>query len=345
VSERIRLGLVGLNFGAWIIENQLLGGPGREHIELTAVCDLNAERVAQWSGRLGVAGYTDFSRMLEDPAVEAVGLFTGPVGRAALIEQAISAGRDVFTTKPFERDSAAAAAVLEHAARLGRVVQLNSPPPTLPADLAQAARWVEQYNLGRPVAYRAATWCSYREKADGSWYDDPLLCPAAPIFRLGIYLINDIARFYPAVTAVRVLQSRVFTGRPTADNAQLSILHEGGAIGSIFSSFCVDDRPYYRCSLELNFERGTIYRNLGPLEENVLRERSVLGLSALVDGKQVLDSAEICADTSGYQWDVFHRCVHGERVAGLVSSEQIVSAIRTLELMRAELEAGRGGEL
>ncbi len=338
MSSKIRLGLVGLNFGSWIIENELLAGAGREYIDLVAVCDLDAAKTAAWSARLGVKGYTDFARLLEDPQVEAVGLFTGPVGRAGLIDRAITAGRDVITTKPFELDSAQAGAVLTKAARLGRVVHLNSPSPRMPADLAVLAGWVEEFHLGRPVAYRATTWCSYREQPDGSWYDDPELCPAAPIFRLGIYLINDVSWFFRGVQDVQVFQSRLFTGRPTPDNAQLSILYADGSIGSIFSSFCIDDRQFYRCALEMNFERGTVTRNLGVLDANLTAGMSALALSAGVNGEQVTRRCQVKSAGAGYQWDVFYRAVRGERLDGLLAgSEMIVSAIRTIEMMQARL--------
>src|SRR5690606_1581322 len=95
-----------------------------------------------------------------------------------------------MTTKPFEVDPDAAADVLAEAQRLGRFVHLNSPTPVMPVDLQQVLDWRDRFDLGRPVGCRLETYASYHEQADGSWLDDPERCPAAPIFRLGIYLIN-----------------------------------------------------------------------------------------------------------------------------------------------------------
>lgn len=75
-----------------------------------------------------------------------------------------------------------------------------------------------------PLGARADIWASYREQADGTWYDDPQKCPVAPVFLLGIYLINDLIQLFGPVRDVQVLQSRLSTGRPTADNGQLSLL-------------------------------------------------------------------------------------------------------------------------
>ncbi len=336
--DPIRMGVVGLNFGSWVIDNEIQNGPGQAYIDLVAVCDLQPEKVSGWYDKPGVKGYTKIEHLLENPQVEAVGLFTGPAGRAELIEQILDAGKDIMTTKPFELDSRKARRVLEKAQRLGRVVHLNSPSPMMPPDIEKIAEWIRNYDLGRPIAYRASTWCSYREKADGSWYDDPALCPAAPIFRLGIYLINDTAWFFQGVRAVKVLQSRVFTERPTADNAQLSILHEDGSIGNIFASFCIDDRQHYRCALELNFERGTIYRNSGPIAADIDNQTFQLEISASVQGRQVIERCLIENNQSGYQWDHFWRVVRRKVLNQQASHEMIVSGIKVIELMA---EAGR----
>ena len=44
--QRIRLAVVGLNFGSWIIENELLQGAGLATMVIVAVCDIDAQKVA-----------------------------------------------------------------------------------------------------------------------------------------------------------------------------------------------------------------------------------------------------------------------------------------------------------
>jgi predicted dehydrogenase len=136
-----------------------------------------------------------------------------------LIRKAIRAGKHVMTTKPFELDPQAAANVLAEAKSLGMVVHLNSPPATRPGDIQQIFNWQREHDLGRPVSAQCQTWVSYREKPDGSWYDDPKRCPVAPIFRLGIYAINDLMFLFKNPRQVSVMHSRLFTQRPTPDHA------------------------------------------------------------------------------------------------------------------------------
>lgn len=328
---RIRVGVVGLNFGSWMIEHELLVGDGAACVEIVAICDIQPEKVAMWSERLGVPGYTSLHELLQQPAVQAVALFTGPVGRAALIQQIIDAGRDVITTKPFDGDSVAAAAVLQVAVKARRIIHLNSPPPLMTPDMAQLHAWIQQYDLGEPIAYRATTWCSYREVADGSWYDDPQLCPVAPIFRLGIYLINDLSWFFRDVNHVSVQQSRIFTQRPTADNAQLAIRYANGALGNIFASFCIDDMQYYRCAMELNFARGTLYRNVGPLHDSSHVHLSVVMAK---EGVQEVLHAQTPPQGAGYQWHAFQQAVLNAQGISTEYAERVVTGLRLIDAMR-----------
>ena len=326
------IGIIGLNFGRHILEQLKLEHVSR-NFRLAAVCDLDAAKATDYATRYGVKSFTSLDALLADPEIPVIGLFIGPVGRAAVIRRIIKAGKDVMTTKPFETDPEAALEVLHEARRLGRVVHLNSPSPTPPEDLAQILTWVKDHKLGAPVGARADVWASYREKADGTWYDDPAKCPVPPIFRLGIYLINDLVQLFGPVRDVHVLQSRIFTGRPTADNGQLGLLFENGAIGNIFASFCVNDGDHYRNTLTLNFENGTIYRNAGP---DRVGNQSELSLVMNRANKREIAARAIVAGTSGaYQWDVFARAVRGEKLKNETTPEQIVAGIRIIQSMSA----------
>lgn len=329
--ERIKMCLVGLNFGSQMIENELKMG-NHELIELSAVCDMDFEKAEKWARKLGCKAYVSIDEVMKDEQIEAVGLFTGPNGRADLIDQIISGGKDVMTTKPFEVSAKKAEAVLKKAKKLGRVVYMNSPSPLPQEDIQCILDWMDVYQLGRPIGFRASVWCTYREQADGSWYDDAARCPVAPVFRLGIYLINDVIPIFGEVEEFHALESRIFTGRPTADNGQLSMRFKNGALGNIYASFCINDGQHYRNTLELNFENGTIYCNAGPyLHES--ENKCKMELSAMTPDGQIVQRKEFLKKRTGYQWDTFFRAVRGEPVEHTVRPEQIVHGVQVLEAM------------
>ncbi len=333
-KDRIKLGMVGLNFGRKLIESNFRNGPASTFFDLSAVCDLNQQRANAVGEELGVSVHHSLESLLEDPDISALALITGPAKRAKYIRQIIESGKDVMTTKPLELDSSAALQVLQLARELGRVVHLNSPAPFPSPDLSQILEWQSSHELGRPIAARADVWASYREEADGSWYDDPELCPAAPIFRLGIYLINDLIRLIGNPVSVSVMESRILTGRPTSDSAQLSLRFENDALATIFGSFCVNDGHWWRNSLTLNYENGTVYRNVGPTWGFDPRFEPELELVTYDGTVQQVKKKGIKGSSEDYQWGAFYQAIQGQPQRGELGPEQMAISLRVIEAMK-----------
>ena len=336
-ESRIPLVVVGLNFGRHIVEELTREG-GDPHIRLAGLCDLDRPKAAALAAQHGgVPVYEDLDAVLAEPAIAAVGLFTGPEGRAALLSKTIHAGKDVMTTKPFETDIRAATTVLKEAQRLGRVVHLNSPNPGISDDLAVVRNWRQQFDLGAPVAARAEVWTHYREKSDGSWYDDPVKCPVAPVFRLGIYLINDVVRLFGRARRVSAVATRLFSGRPTADNGQLAIEFENGALAGIFASFCVRDGDHYRNGLIVNYERGTVYRDVGPDRAGDKAELAVVINDDVWQPRRIADRTRVRSRSGHYDWAGFAAAARGEVTAPAYEIDHVVEPLRIIEAMaRAE---------
>ncbi len=339
---KISIGIVGLNFGRYIV-NQV-AKEQKKLFEIAALCDLDtgkAERIAK-EEKLSCKIFSDYEAMLREKGIDAVGLFTGPVGRAELIRKAVDAGKHVMTTKPFETDPGAALEILRYAEKKGMAVHLNSPSPVPSADIKLIEGWIKKYKLGRPVAARMDVWCSYREKADGSWYDDPDKCPVAPVFRLGIYLINDLVRMFGEAESAAVISSRIFTGRPTPDNAQLGILFKNGMVANIFASFCVKDGDHYRNSLTLNFENGTVYRNCGPRRKSLKHGKAELCLVKDSGGKRKIVADVLANSVSGlYDWDSFHKAASGKKLKGQIPAERIAAGLKIIEAMRKSAKSAK----
>ena len=336
----IPLVVVGLNFGKRIVRD-LTGNGGNAYVRLAGLCDLDREKAAAVSTQHGsLPVYDSLDDVLADSEVAAVGLFTGPRGRAALREKIIRAGKDAMTTKTFEDAAIAAASVLEEARNLGRIIHLNSPNPGISPDLDVIVGWKATMDLGPPVAARADVWAHYREEPDGRWYDDQEKCPAAPIFRLGIYQVNDLVRLFGPARCVNVLSTRLFTKRPTADNAQLGIEFENGALVNIFASFCVRDGDQYRNSLTVNYERGTIYRSVGPHREGNGAELSVIMNDDVLKPRRIADSVLVQTRSGDYNWRGFAAAVRGEPDAPGYEIEHIVEPLR---IVAAMAEAERTG--
>lgn len=304
------------------------------------VCDRDANLAQQIGEEFGVPWTTRLEEVLASP-IPVIALFTPPAGRAALVSQCLSAGKDVMTTKPFETDSQATAAVFEEARRLGRIISSNSPQPGLAPDLRQLQAWQEEFQLGRPVALRADATGSYFEQADGSWYDDPKRCPAAPIFRIAIYLIHDAVSLLGPVEQVFATTSHIRTGRPTPDQGVLTLRHQGGGLSAITASLCVQDGQSWRNALVLNYENGTATRNLSgnPSADGAdLR----LVMEAPAGGPGIAATARIHPIWSGeYDWEAFAESVHNRRPLDKHFAAIALEGVRIVEAMARSEQTGQ----
>ena len=337
----VRLGICGLGYGLYHAR-QLLASPNARFIDFVAASDNRPDRLAAATAALGCRGVPDLSDLLADPTIEAIALFTGPDGRADLIRRIIRAGKHVMTTKPFELDADAGLRVLQEARELGRVVFLNSPAPVLGEDLRQILRWREEFGLGRLIFALCDCWYRSTEKADGTWYDDPSRCPAAPIFRLGIYGINDVlALVDDEVDEVQVVQARVLTGRPTPDVAQLSLRFAGGATAAIRATWCCGPWRDNQAS-EFVFERGVVRRTYSTPYHTTAPATKLTLESEDARGQIFTREAEVSnlVVNSAYRWDLFHAALRGSYPEELLPPERLVAGIRVIDSLKRALQQG-----
>ena len=136
------------------------------------------------------------------------------------------------------------------------------------------------------------------------------------------------------------MHSRILTERPTPDNAQLNIMFKNGAIASAFASLCVDHREFWKASLVMNFESGTVYRNAGPVSDGA--SRSDMAVVYRVGEKEKgVERVRLEGRSGEYQWEIFHRAVRGEKMEGEVTPEEIVAGLRIIRTMRRAQVSGR----
>ncbi len=335
--KRLNLGLVGLNFGKILVEREILSteGAGHPFFRIAAVCSTSVDDTDAVAKVWSVNPYYTLDSLLNKSEIDAVCLMTEPAGRAELIRQIIRAGKDVITTKPFETNADEAQSVLEEAIRLGRTIHMNSPTPWPSADLMKIMQWRKQYNLGRPIAAHWQTWCKYNEVSDGKWYDDGKLCPVAPVYRLGIYCLNDLLWFFENPREVQVMQSRIATGRPTPDNGLLTIKYRDNSLVSIFASFCIFGGYPYPDILTLNFENGTIYRNAG-IAENRPPQGAQLELVTGSPDNPITETAifKEYEKSGSYMWKRFYEAVNCQKIRNEISPKQVADSIRIIDAMR-----------
>lgn len=339
--------MVGLNFGKKIIDGHIVKGTAEPWFELAAVCQRNKDACDAVASEYGAKAYYSLDELLADDDIPVIILMTGPNGRADQLRKIIRSGKDCMTTKPFEIDPGEAASVLEEARSLGRFIYLNSPCAADSEDFKIINHWREKYDLGMPVGGHHECWYKAIEEPDGSWYDSVEECPAAPIFRLGIYGVNDMLRVFGEPDEIQVMQTRLFTQRPTPDYARMCVKFKNGAMVDTLDGWVTSpERQSY--SMNLYFERGTIYRNptmmpCDPVRANLVDQTYLcLCTGDDTDGMPIetvrIPNTEL---SQAYQWEVFYNAVTTRRrPEGETPDDVIVNSLHILEAMKEAAATG-----
>lgn len=336
-TRPVSTAVVGINFGAGIARSLISDIPTAQ---LAGLYDLDRVKTERLAKELDVRAYGNFDELLGDPNIEAVALFTGPSGRGRLMQRILNAGKHVMTTKPFELDVAEAEQACAAALNSGLALHMNSPAPTPAGDMDAIRRWVAEEKLGRPITLQAMTWSNYHEKADGSWMDDPFRCPAAPLFRLGVYFLGEFAGLLGRPVKMSVQQSRIRTGRPTSDTAQMNLVHENGALANIFSSFCVGDGRPWADEVTISYEHGRIHRWMERTGNvDMSSDRAVVELHR--PGKPKVRVETTPGDFTGwYNWKAFHDAVRGAPGSVKLDANSLMMSVRLLSALTRASQSG-----
>jgi predicted dehydrogenase len=118
----IRLALVGL--GKMGLSHLSIVN-SHPQVELVAVCDSAAYILDVLGTHAGLAGYTDYRRLLDEQRPDAVLIATPPRSHVAMVRAALERGIHVYCEKPFCMDAAEGLRLAELAERKGLVNQVG----------------------------------------------------------------------------------------------------------------------------------------------------------------------------------------------------------------------------
>ncbi|MBL8025767.1 MAG: Gfo/Idh/MocA family oxidoreductase, partial [Fibrobacteres bacterium] len=321
---------------------ELRQSPAMDFFELKGVCDLNQELAKDVAAEYGTSVIANLDNILNDDSIDAVALMTPPWGRRALIEKIAARKKHIMTTKPFELDPAEGIEALRIAKDAGIVIYMNSPAPDVSEDMKQIEIWSKEFKLGSPVGARAEMWAKKKVRPGDSWYKDRKRCPVAPIFRIGIYLINKLVLLFGEAESVQVMHTILNPESPLPTTAQLSIRFNTGAICSVYVSFDVQDGMDHRNSFTINFERGTLYSNVGPMKPDMTRSGIHLELvtPSEKEGHSVTTIKSIY-DIHSYPWESFFKAINGSHSPQDGYSDKIIAGLNIIEAMAKAEVSGK----
>ncbi len=233
LEKPLGVAVIGLNFGGYVVRVTC----ENKRYKCLFACDISEERARTIGEQFNVPWTTSFEEVLSSPEVEAVFIYTPPHMHGEHICMAARAGKSIRVTKPLERSSRAAIEALNYAKEQGVAVAVDSPPPRYNGIYAIAKELIDNGELGDIISASNYTGSFYGNiYPDGTWYDNPDLCPGGPIYRLGIYGINYFNVILGKPRQVTAVQSWKRSTRPTPDTGSVTIVYENGAVVTITNS-------------------------------------------------------------------------------------------------------------
>jgi predicted dehydrogenase len=160
----VKVGLIGCgNISEIYLKNDARFDP----FQIAAVSDLMPERARQRAEAFGLAAMP-VEDLLADPEIEVILNLTVPMAHAAVDEQAMAAGKSVYSEKPLAVALADGQRLVEMAAARG--VRLGVAPDTfLGAGLQTCRRAIDDGLIGEPVAATAF----FQSHGPEKWHPNP----------------------------------------------------------------------------------------------------------------------------------------------------------------------------
>lgn len=189
--KNLTVGVIGLGFGRAHVAGFQAAG-----CEVTAVCQRDMATARQVAARYGVPGVFDrWERLLEEARPDIVVIATPPVLHLKIAVEALAAGAHILCEKPLAMDAAEGRAMVEAAARSGRVA-MTSFNFRFPAAMQRFHELVEQGVPGRPFHVSARffgpRWVD--EAAASTWRMDRAVAGHGVMGDMGVHVV-DLVRW------------------------------------------------------------------------------------------------------------------------------------------------------
>ncbi len=243
-------GAVGVGvIGAGVISNEYLGNlTSFPDLDVRFVADIDVDRARAQAKKYGVPGSGTVEQLLADPEIEIVVNLTIPKVHVEVALQALAAGKNVWSEKPFALDRASGRELLDAGHAKGLRVA-TAPDTFLGSGIQSARRLVENGDIGAPLT--ALTLL--QSPGPESWHPNPDFLfqeGAGPLFDIGPYYLTALVQLFGPVarvsaTASKARESRVIGSGPRAGESfsvtvptHVSALYEfesGQTAQSVFS--------------------------------------------------------------------------------------------------------------
>jgi predicted dehydrogenase len=240
---------------------------------LAAICGRNEEATAEAARRYGYDGYyTDWRKMLENPAVQVFDNGGPNDAHAEPCIAAAEAGKHVFCEKPLARTAEEAKSMLDAVNKAGVKHMVAFNYRFVPA-IVQARRLIESGALGRIFHFRAVYLQEWiiDPNFPKIWRLDKNVAGSGALGDLGAHII-DLARFLVGEPARVMGITKTFIPQRGGETVDVDdafeavVEFENGAVGTLEASRFCRGRANHN-TFEINGSKGTLVFNLERFNE------------------------------------------------------------------------------
>ena len=293
--DQIRIGVIGTGS---IAREHLKAYKKNPHVEIYALCDLNADLVAQRAEEFGVPAertFTNCEEMLKLPEIDAVSVCTWNAAHAPCAIAALNAGKHVLCEKPMAMNAEEARAMKEAADRNGKLLMIGfvrrfGNDCDILMDLISNDQFGEIY-------YAKATYLR-RNGNPGGWFGDKARSGGGPLIDLGVHVI-DLSRYLlgrPKPVSVYGATFRKLGNRPDIKG------------GKAYLSARANDTTV--CDVEdlatalIRFDNGAVVSVEASFSLNLKKDVGSIELFGTKAGAKIDPELEMYSEMNGYMTNV-----------------------------------------
>lgn len=291
--EKIRIGVIGT--GSIAMEH-LRAYQKNPHVEIYALCDLNAELLAKRAAEFGVEHtFTNCEDMLKLPEIDAVSVCTWNSAHAPCSIAALNAGKHVLCEKPMAMNAKEAMAMKEAAERNGKLLMIGF-VRRFGNDCDILKDMIDNDQFGE-IYYAKATYLR-RNGNPGGWFGDKARSGGGPLIDLGVHVI-DLSRYLlggPKPVSVYGATFRKLGNRPDVKG------------GKAYLSARANDTTV--CDVEdlatalIRFDNGAVVSVEASFSLNLKKDVGSIELFGTKAGAKIDPELEMYSELNGYMTNV-----------------------------------------
>ena len=186
MSKKIKVGVIGMGAIGAVHSEAYTTNAASADVELTAICDVSADRLKSQGDRFNVQKrFVDYRELLKTD-VDAVSVCVGNTLHKDVAVAALKAGKSVLLEKPMAMDAVQAKAIVDAAKKSGKVLQIGMVRRQA-GDAQMARKCVLDGLLGEVYHMRAVLIRNRGIPGLGGWFTTKSMSGGGPLIDIGVH--------------------------------------------------------------------------------------------------------------------------------------------------------------